>query len=297
MRYSATASNATRRSVFSTAKPLILGMNVTEKKAILALSSTVAVGHVGLSAIVPTLNLIGRANAALPTVVLSNHPGFSHTAGMQMPVETLGAMIQAIDDNDWLGNFGTILTGYLPSVAHVAFAVETIAKVCEANPAAQYICDPVLGDDPKGLYIDAEAAAAICGQLVPLADVLLPNRYELSVLANNQVASRKEAIQAARAFSPAQVFAKSIPLAGDWLCNIHIQAEGVTSITVPRQDDVPNGTGDMFSALIAAGWPLERATSALGTIIAASRGRSHLAIIEASDQWLNARPLALDSVK
>lgn len=294
MRYSAMASNATRRSAFYAAKPLILGTIVTDSNAILALSSTVAVGHVGLSAIVPTLNLIGRTSAALPTTVLANHPGFAHTAGMQMPVETLTAMLQAIEDNGWLGDFGTILTGYLPSVAHVEFAAATIARVRARNPAARYVCDPVLGDDPKGLYIDAAAAAAVCDQLVPLADVLLPNRYELSYLAGQQMASRNEAVLAARSLSPPQIIAKSIPMSGDWLCNIDVRSEAVTSVTVPRQNSVPNGTGDMFSALIAAGWPLGRATSALSTVIAASHGHSHLAIVETSDQWLNARPLTLD---
>ncbi|MGI9480136.1 MAG: PfkB family carbohydrate kinase [Hyphomicrobiaceae bacterium] len=271
-------------------------MNVTNSNAILALSSTVAVGHVGLSAIVPTLGLLGHSSAALPTVVLSNHPGFAQTAGMEIPVGTLDAMVEAIAGNGWIGDFGTILTGYLPSVAHVAFAAGTIARVRAANPAARYVCDPVIGDDPKGLYIDAAAAEAVRERLIPLADAVLPNRFELSYLADRPVTSPNEAIVAARALSTTQVIAKSTPLSGDWLRNIDIRTGSVTSVTVPRQAGAPNGTGDMFSALIAAGWSLERATSALSTIIAASGGDNHLAIIGASGQWLNARPVTLDSI-
>ena len=289
------AGNATRRSAFSTAKPLILGMNVTDSNAILALSSSVAVGHVGLSAIVPTLGLLGRSCAALPTVVLANHPGFAHTAGMQIPVATLDAMSQAIEHNGWLGSFATILTGYLPSAAHVALAANLVAKLRAVHPATHYVCDPVLGDDPKGLYIDAQAALAIRNQLVPLADLVLPNRFELSYLSGRSVTSVDQAIVAAQTLPCPQVMAKSIPATGDWLCNVHIRSENIASITVPRQDGVPNGTGDMFSALIAAGWPLERATSALSTVIADSRGRNHLAIVEASAQWLRALPLSLDA--
>ena len=270
-------------------------MNVTDNSTILALSSTVAVGHVGLSAIVPTLNLMGRTSAALPTVVLANHPGFGHTAGMQIPVATLGAMLQAIEDNGWIGGFATILTGYLPSAAHVTLAANLVAKLRAVHPTTRYVCDPVLGDDPKGLYIDAHAAMAIRGQLLPLADVVLPNRFELSYLSGRPVASFDQAIAAAHTLPAPQVIAKSIPMTGEWLCNIHIRAENIASVTVPRQDGVPNGTGDMFSALIAAGWPLERATSALSTIIADSRGRNHLAIVEGAAQWLRSQPLTLDS--
>ena len=62
---------------------------MTDAPSILAISSTVAVGHVGLSAIVPTLNLVGQPCAALPTTVLANHPGFAQTAGTRVDTDTL----------------------------------------------------------------------------------------------------------------------------------------------------------------------------------------------------------------
>ncbi len=48
---------------------------------ILAISSHVAHGHVGLGAIVPALNRLGHEVIALPTVLLSNHPRHKQCAG------------------------------------------------------------------------------------------------------------------------------------------------------------------------------------------------------------------------
>ncbi len=39
------------------------------------------------------------------------------------------------------------------------------------------VVDPVLGDDPKGLYVPEAVAAELREQLVPLADVVTPNAF------------------------------------------------------------------------------------------------------------------------
>lgn len=264
---------------------------------VLAISSSVAVGHVGLSAIEPTLHLLGRTCAALPTTLLANHPGFARTAGIQTPPETLTAMVDAIDANGWLATFETVLTGYLPSAAHVEFAAATIARIRNHNRAARYVCDPVLGDDPKGLYIDGAAAAAIRDELIPLADVVLPNRFELAYLAGLPVTSPDETLRAARTLAPPQTIAKSIPLSDGRICNIDIAADTARSVTLLQRTGVPNGTGDMFSALIAAGWPMERASAALAAVIAESLAGDHLAIVTASETWRGASPMNADRIR
>ena len=68
---------------------------VPRSRRILALSSQVAFGHVGLSAAVPVLQRLGHSVTALPTVMLSNHPGWPHVAGRRVPVADLDSMIDA----------------------------------------------------------------------------------------------------------------------------------------------------------------------------------------------------------
>jgi pyridoxine kinase len=121
---------------------------------IMVISSRVAMGHVGLSIIVPALQALGHAVLEIPTILLSNHPGHAHVAGTRIDPQTLTAMVSALAANGWLTGLDAVLTGYLPTPAHVDFAAATVARLRALNGARPvvYLCDPVLGDDPKGLY-------------------------------------------------------------------------------------------------------------------------------------------------
>src|SRR5688572_27846842 len=63
---------------------------------VLALSSQVARGHVGLSAVVPALQRLGHEVWPLPTILLSNHPGHAHAAGLRVDPAALEEMVDAL---------------------------------------------------------------------------------------------------------------------------------------------------------------------------------------------------------
>ncbi len=222
---------------------------------ILAISSQVARGTVGLSIIVPALQALGHEVIGLPTVVLSNHPGHAHTAGTRIEPTLLAAMLDALADNGWLSGIDGVLTGYLPTAAHVSFAAEAVSRIraLNASGTVTYLCDPVLGDDPKGLYIDAEAAGAIGSRLVPTADLTTPNRFELSFLSGIDVRSQVDAVRAA--INGVATFATSVPSvrAGQLLNVMSARGEVVTT-SVARRQRAPHGTGDLFAALVLSAW-------------------------------------------
>jgi pyridoxine kinase len=261
------------------------GPTVREPISVLAISSSVTAGHVGLSAIVPTLNFCGYETVALPTVVFSNHPGFPSVSGTRVNPETLGQMLDALDANAMLANVHTILSGYLPSAEHAAFVETAIDRVRKQNPNARYICDPILGDHPKGLYIDHEAANAIRERLVPRADILLPNCFELAWLSDRTVNTPSDAVSAARSLGPSRVVAKSVPVSSRALGIVDIHQKTAELYTVDLLDGVPNGTGDMFSALVTANRSLECATASLKIVIEASLNEDHLQIIANEPAW------------
>ena len=47
---------------------------------------------------------------------------------------------------------------------------------------ARLVCDPVLGDDGR-LYVPADIVPLMRDVLVPLADLVLPNQFELEYVA------------------------------------------------------------------------------------------------------------------
>lgn len=217
---------------------------------ILAISSQVVRGHVGLSAIVPALQRLGHEVLPVPTIVLSNHPGHAKVAGSPIDAATIGAMIEAIAANGWLAGLDMVLTGYLPTRAHVLAAEDAVRRVRTASPGAKVLCDPVMGDDPKGLYIAREVADAIRERLVPQADIITPNRFELSWLSGRDVGGVDDAVRAARSIGRVTV-ATSIPDGDGFLANVLAEPARAFACRVVRRSGVPHGTGDLLSGIFA----------------------------------------------
>lgn len=261
---------------------------------ILVISSWVSRGHVGLGASLPVLQGLGHETMALPTVVLSNHPGHRHVAGASVPVAQLEAMLSALAANGWLRAVDAVLTGYVPSAGHVGFAAATIARVRTENPAVQVCCDPVLGDDPDGLYVPADVAAAVKEELVHLADFVTPNRFELAWLTGLPVRNASEARSAALALGCPLTLATSVPAAAQTLGNIAVTRDAAWLAATPLRSGVPHGTGDALAAAFlaerlegaAVQTALAGATGRLDALITSSLGHDELQFATSRGLWL-----------
>jgi len=266
---------------------------------VLALSSHVAFGSVGLAAIVPGLHALGHEVVALPTIVLSNHPGYRRFSGIELAPVDLEKIVDALDANGWLAGTDAMLTGYLPTKAHVKTAARTIERVRAANSAALIVCDPVFGDAPKGLFLESEVPAAIAERLLPQCDIATPNGFELSLLTDTPVDSPEAAVGAARALGVPSVLATSIPAGGNTLATLLIGEKEARACFAPRRAAAPHGTGDLLTALylghvlngLGADAALGRAVAAVGASIATSAGRDELSLASAAAIWVGARPL------
>ena len=261
---------------------------------ILSLSSQVARGHVGHSAAVFTWQRLGIDVVALPTILLSNRPNYPHRAGERIRPELLGEMIAALDANGWLGEIDAVFTGYLPSAGHVALAATLVQRLKTAKPELLYGCDPILGDEPDGLYIAEDAANALRDTLLPLADLVTPNRFELEWLSGGRVRLAEDAVRAARALARPMVLATSAPTeSGGELMNLLVEGGRAWGAVVARRATVPHGTGDLVAALFfghllrsrPAPETLALATAGIEAVIDASEGCRELNLIASQESW------------
>ncbi|KMW60397.1 Pyridoxal kinase [Candidatus Rhodobacter oscarellae] len=262
---------------------------------VLILSSSVAYGHVGLSAGMPVLQRLGHAVTALPTVTLSNHPGWTHVAGAATEPKQLRGMIDALDANGWLAAHSALLVGYMPSVEHVAVAEELIPRMRSASRDLRVTVDPILGDTPQGLYVPQHVAEAVRDRLLPLADTVTPNLFELEWLSGRTCPDVTTAAHAAQSLGPERVIVTSPPLPQD---------TGVLSVSpsasdlyqTPRYADMPHGVGDVFAALVAAGLPVGQALGHLEALARLSQGGDHLDITGGASIWTAAPPIAAQRI-
>lgn len=263
---------------------------------ILCLSSQVARGYVGGNTARIALERMGHECWLLPTVILSNHPGHIRFAGEQVPPGRLRAMVEALEANGWLGDVDAVMTGYMPGVEHVALAADTVALVKQSNSDLTYLCDPILGDDPGGLYIDEDVASAIRDELIPLSNIATPNRFELEWLSGKSAKRAKTATPQASALGPSSVLVTS--LAGEDpknLVNLLIGEKGVSTTSVAKRKNAPHGVGDLMAVLylgsllngVSEADALACATGGVEAALDASKGADELCLAT-STEWAEA---------
>jgi pyridoxine kinase len=211
---------------------------------ILAISSQVVFGPVGLNAIVPALQANGHEVLALPTILLSNHPGHGKPVGHAIDLQV---MVEALEKLGALKNIDAIITGYFANAAQVEIIAGLIAKL----NCPLVLIDPVLGDHGK-LYVPETVAVAIRDQLVPLATMVTPNAFEMSWLSGVAVTNRKTAVQAARTLDVREVIVTSVFIDADTLGTLRITTSTMDELATPKRDHVPNGVGDFLSGLYLA---------------------------------------------
>ena len=266
---------------------------------VLSISSQVVYGHVGNSAAAFVLQRMGHDVLAAPTIILSNRPGYKAIAGEAVKPGALHAMLEAAFSNGWLADVDAALTGYLPTPEHVAFARCWIETIKARNPRAIYLCDPIIGDEPAGVYVKEAAAAAIRDRLMPLADIVTPNAFELAWLSGCAIGDARDAIRAAKALGNPTVVVTSAPsAAAGALANICIAGHEAWATQSPRRSVNAHGTGDFFASIFLAhrlngfvgGGALRAATAAIDAVLERTADRSELALIETQDVWAAKEP-------
>ncbi|HEX7885920.1 MAG TPA: PfkB family carbohydrate kinase, partial [Phenylobacterium sp.] len=158
------------------------------------------------------------------------------------------------------------------------------------------LVDPVLGDAPNGLYVKYEVAEAVETRLVPQADWITPNLWELSFLTDREIKTAADVRDAVRALGkPALV--TSAPAGPGEIGLLYVDKEEAVLFAHPRRETAPNGTGDLVTACFGAGLvegldprdAAERAARAAAEVMAmAERWKSNeLPIVAMADRIVN----------
>ena len=127
---------------------------------VLAISSHVVRGTVGLDATVPGLQWLGHEVWALPTVQLATRPGLGRIEKREVTGAELAATFAALEADGCWPMLDAVLTGYFAGPGAVAAAADAIGHIKHANPRVVVLVDPVLGDGGR-LYVAQATAEAI----------------------------------------------------------------------------------------------------------------------------------------
>ncbi|MDR3521433.1 MAG: pyridoxal kinase [Acidocella sp.] len=225
---------------------------------IISIQSQVVAGYVGNSAAAFALQRLGTEVFAIPTVLLSHHPGHGGAGGEAVPPRILARILEGLQARGCYSRCEAILSGYLGSAENADIVREVIDRVHAARPDFTYLCDPVLGDDGR-TYVNDSVVAAVQG-LVRLADIVTPNAYELSLLSGRNFANRCQALQAMRvvqASGPKIVFLTSFcgnDTPKNTIDMLIIDGELAWRLTIPKFEREFSGAGDLLAASFLYFW-------------------------------------------
>lgn len=236
------------------------------KASIFVISSQVVSGLVGLKAVMPALRALDYETITLPSTLLAAHPAAfpEHGRPAGGPMDAA----QMLDIADWLVEAGAldnccaVLTGYLPTPAHVDAAAQIIAGLKAVRPDMFYCCDPICGDH-DALYLPQEVAAGIKDRLLPLADMATPNLFELGHLSGHtDLTANGSVVEAAHSLGVAHMVVTSAPAPQGRIATLAIAGD-VLRCETARAPVAPSGMGDFFAALYL-GLTLDEEPKALG---------------------------------
>lgn len=260
-----------------------MGFTTEPTKRFLSIQSHVVSGYCGNKSATFPLQLLGFEVDVINSVQLSNHTQYKVTKGQIFSSKDLKEVQDGLQANDLLKLYDNILSGYVADVGYIEAMADLIKEIKsqrkDLGMTCLYTLDPVLGDDGTSFYVPngEKIAEAYKKNLLPLADIVTPNRFEASILSGIEIGNSSEtkalsdafkAIKSLHTFGPTIVIITSFEIAsdpnhmtcllsydpaatrGDTIENQH--EKSVWLVKIPKFDCQFTGTGDLFAALISA---------------------------------------------
>lgn len=225
---------------------------------ILSIQSHVAYGYVGNKAACFPLQSLGYDVCPVNTVQFSNHTGYGKCQGEIFTSNHIKQVIQGIKDLGVMNNCKAVLSGYLGDSSIGEIILSTVKELRQDNPDLVYLCDPVMGDVGRGIFVKDGIADFFKDYALSTATIITPNHFEAELLYGSKINNVEDAKAAAAYFHKKgiKIFIitsfRSKDLPED---KMHVfLSDGVQYLLgqTPLVDFKisPNGTGDLFSALM-----------------------------------------------
>ena len=267
---------------------------------ILSIQSLVSYGHAGNSAAMFPLQRLGFDVWPVVTVHFSNHTGYGAARGPLLKAEDVAEVIRGVEDRGALDRCDAVLSGYQGAEDVGEVILDAVRNVKKRNPDAVYCCDPVMGDVGRGFFVRPGIPEFMRDQVVPSADVVTPNQFELDHLAGTGARTLDDIVEAAqtvRGTGPETVLVTSViaeETPEDRLDMVAVSGEGAFLVRTPRLPINPPGAGDLTTAVFLANvlsghdlpGTLARTASSVFAVMEATlqAGTREMRVIAAQDQ-------------
>lgn len=225
-------------------------------KNIIAVHDISCVGRCSLTVALPIISAYGIECRLLPTALLSTHTGgFTGFTSLDL-TEEMRKIIKAWQPLDL--HMDGIYSGFMASAEQIDVLKELIDLYKHSDNLS--IIDPVMADHGELYGVFDMNFVEKMGELLPYADVLLPNITEACFLTSTpyQEGVQSEAFVQMLIEKLQALGAKNIVLTGVMLDDKHIGAAAARStgqidyVLAEKLPGAYHGTGDIFGSVLAA---------------------------------------------
>jgi pyridoxine kinase len=212
-----------------------------------------------------------------PTVLYGRSPAAGGRGEVTTP-QVLSRMLGDIEADAVFGQLDLVITGHFSLPEQVEIAASLLERVrARAVRQPVVLVDPIMGDEPQGLYVRPEVARAVAERLVPVGDWITPNFWELGQLTGRTLTSAADALAACEQLGR-RALVTSIPVEKGEIGLLFFDGETRVLFAHHRLSRAPKGAGDLVTASFGAGLveglaPLaaaERAARAAAETVAAA---------------------------
>lgn len=213
-----------------------------------SIQNSVGMGFIGNQTLMPIVNALGGRVAHVTSSFASAHAGFAGRATwIAEPNEFRREVSFLISQRP-----GLMVVGFLPKPIHVDIVVTALYEY-----KGVILLDPVIGDYKKGLFVSQETARAIKDRLLPISQLITPNRFEAEVLIGGADRAMTEwgYLNALYDLGPESVVITSFErdLEKRRIRSLYTNGYSYHRISSPYYPAYPgHGVGDTFAACFAA---------------------------------------------
>lgn len=253
------------------------------KRRVLSIQSHVVHGYVGNKSATFPLQVLGFEVDAINSVQFSNHTGYQVVKGQVLQEKELADLFQGLDNNDLLKCYSHLLTGYIGNASFLRQVAQIVTKLRATEPKLIYVCDPVMGDDGE-MYVPKDLLPIYRDEIIPLADIITPNQYEVELLTEMKIANESDIWNAVqwfhnRGIDTVAISSSDLGKPGQLRAFLSKRNGPRYALNIPKQgiNISFTGTGDLFASLFLAhsyqipttelGSALERTIASLQAVI------------------------------
>ncbi|XP_055607918.1 pyridoxal kinase-like isoform X2 [Uranotaenia lowii] len=229
---------------------------------VLSIQSHVVHGYVGNKSAVFPLQVLGFEVDNINSVQFSTHTKYAKGfKGQVLNEKQLSEIFSGLVANGLHSLYTHLLTGYVGNPAFLREIAAILKTLRSVNPKLVYVCDPVMGDNGV-MYVPKELLPIYRDEIVPLADIITPNQYEVELLTEKTIQTEDDAWSAIEWFHQKGVKTVAISsseLGGsNELLALVSHKDGANSqkyrMLIPKQGSGISytGTGDLFASLFLA---------------------------------------------